>query len=114
MRRSRIVKLTILPVLAAAAVAHADDPPPAPPTVPPSLLPADAWSGQEAGLQPPGMTEQVLMPPGMTPPIYCQDADEEDAVWDTRPECQPSYGYYVFDGRVIRGGFGHYFWASGG
>lgn len=111
MRRSTVVTLTILPVLAAAAVARADNPPPAPPTVPASLLPPDAWSGQESGLQPPGMTEQVLMPPGMTPPIDCEDDDEN---WDTRPECQPATGYYVFDGRVIRGGFGHYFWVAGG
>ncbi|HEY1812554.1 MAG TPA: hypothetical protein VGG74_09435 [Kofleriaceae bacterium] len=110
MRRSTVVTLTILPVLAAAAVARADNPPPAPPVVPSSALPPDAWSGQEPSLQPPGMTEQVLMPPGMTPPIDCED----DPNWDERPECQPSYGYYVFDGRVIRGGFGHYFWVAGG
>ncbi len=56
---------------------------------------------------PPGMSEQVLMPPGMTPPVDCDDDDD-------RPECQPSYGYYYADGGVIRGGFGRYFWVSGG
>ncbi|HEY3805027.1 MAG TPA: hypothetical protein VGL61_20595 [Kofleriaceae bacterium] len=108
MRRSTVVTLTILPVLAAAAVARADPPPP--PVVPPSALPPDAPFGDDQTLRPPGMTEQVLMPPGMTPPLDCED----DPNWDVRPECQPSYGYYIFDGRVIRGGFGHYFWVAGG
>lgn len=104
MRRSRTVQLTLLPMLAAAAaVAHAD-----PPTVPENLLPPDA---PMLGFAPPGMTEQVLMPPGMTPPVDC---DDDDGAWNTRPECQPATGYYLWDGRVIRGGFGRYFWTAGG
>ena len=92
---------------AAAAVAHAD-----PPTVPESALPPDAPPAVELDQQlaPPGMTEPVLMPPGMTPPVDCDDDDG----WDVRPECRPVQGYYWRGGRVIRGGFGHYFWTAGG
>lgn len=108
MRRSTVVTLTLLPVLASAAVARADTPPPAPPFVPSSLLPPDPAPMFDQSFAPPGMAEQVLMPPGMTPPVDCDDDDD-------RPECQPMYGYYYAeDGGVIRGGFGRYFWVSGG
>ena len=101
MRRSTAVTLTLLPVLATAAIARADDPPPPPPTVPEAMLAPDAWAPQD----------QTFMPPGMTPPVDCED---DDSSWNTRPECQPVTGYYLWDGRVIRGGFGHYFWTAGG
>jgi hypothetical protein len=53
----------------------------------------------------------VLMPPGMTPPIDC----DNDPGAGARAECQPADGYYVNElGGIIRGGFGRYFWISGG
>ena len=106
---STVVTLTLLPVLASAAIARADTPV-ASPTVPSSALPPDQAPTFDQRFMPPSMTEQVLMPPGMTPPVDCDDPELE-----TRPECQPSYGYYYTEsGGVIRGGFGHYFWVSGG
>jgi hypothetical protein len=112
MRRSAAVRLTLLPMLATAAVAGiaSADPPPddsnAPGTVAPTV-PATSLDDLpptfDTTLAPPGMTEPLLMPPGMTPPLDCED----DPDWDTRPECTVSGG-------VIRGGFGHYFWIGGG
>jgi len=100
-RRSLVVKLTLLPMLATAAVAAADDAPP-PPTAPESAL--DAMPPAfDTTLSPPGMTEPMLSPPGLTPPLDCQD----DPDWDVRPECNVRGG-------VIYGGFGHYFWIGGG
>jgi hypothetical protein len=116
MRRSAAVRLTLLPMLATAAVAGiaSADPPPAddtpsnaPGTVAPSVVPDSAFEGvppeYDTTLAPPGMTEPILAPPGMTPPLDCDD----DPDWDERPECTVSGG-------VIRGGFGHYFWVGGG
>ena len=54
------------------------------------------------------ITEGVLTPPGLTPPVDC--ADDPNA--DDRDECQ-EVGVTI-NGGVIRGGFGHYFWVSGG
>ncbi len=87
MRRSTVVRLTLLPMLASAAVASADP---------------------EPELSPPGMTEQILTPPGVTPLADCED----DPDWQLRPECDVA-GVTVTGG-IIRGGFGHYFWAGGG
>jgi len=99
-RRSLVVRLTLLPMLATAAVAAADDAPPA--TVPASAI--DQLSPAfDTTLSPPGMTEPVLSPPGLTPPLAC--ANEPD--WDAHPECNVRGG-------VIYGGFGHYFWIGGG
>lgn len=136
-RRSMAVKLTLLPMLASAAVA------------------AQPASEDEPPLQPPGATEPMLSPPGLTPTIdecsadpddprcppidECDvDADDDDAANADDSGCPPvddeppvvDYGGYahgVFVGRihgrhhhhhhhrgVFRGGFGHYFWASGG
>ena len=131
-RRSMAVKLTLLPMLASAAVA------------------AQPASEDEPPLQPPGATEPMLSPPGLTPAIDACSADPEDPRCPPLDECQtdPSdppcppeeeespeaegYGGYVhgifggpIHGRhhrhhyhhyqgVFRGGFGHYFWASGG
>jgi len=100
-RRSLVVKLTLLPMLATAAVAAADDAPP-PPTAPETTLDPLA-PAFDTTLSPPGMTEPMLSPPGMTPPLDCQD----DPDWDVRPECNVRGG-------VIYGGFGNYFWIGGG
>ena len=110
MRRSLTVKLTLLPMLASAVVA------------------AQPAAEDEPPLQPPGATEPMLSPPGLTPTIGGCGADPDD------PDCPPvddpvtdydSYAHGVFVGHihrrhhhhhrgVFRGGFGHYFWASGG
>ena len=104
MRRSALVTLTLVPALAASAVARADAP-----TIPEAALPADAPVVDQT-FAPPGMSEQVLMPPGMTPPIDC-DGDMEA---DSRPECQAQTGFYRWNGVIVRGGFGQYFWTNGG
>lgn len=91
-------------MLATAAVAAADDAPPAtaPASVPESAI--DTLSPEfDTSLSPPGMTEPVLSPPGLTAPLAC--ADEPD--WDAHPECNVRGG-------VIYGGFGRYFWIGGG
>ncbi|HEY1547093.1 MAG TPA: hypothetical protein VGG28_04710 [Kofleriaceae bacterium] len=106
MRRSVLVTLTLVPALAASAVARADAP-----TVPEAALPFDPQpTTVNQTFAPPGMSEQVLMPPGMTPPIDC----DEDNDADLRPECQPQEGFYRWNGVIVRGGFGHYFWVGGG
>ena len=116
-RRSTVVTLTLLPMLASAAVARADDRPTAAPANPPTAAPASSPTfplppdAEPDQLMPPGMMQQVLMPPGMTPPADC----ENDPDWTSRPECQPQDAfYYSEDGGVIRGGFGSYFWVGGG
>jgi hypothetical protein len=105
-RRSLVVKLTLLPMLATAAVAAADDGPPgadAPPQSAPSSAIDSLPPDFDTTLSPPGMTEPMLSPPGLTPPLDC--ADDED--WESRPEC-------TVRGGVIYGGFGNYFWIGGG
>ena len=100
-----VVKLTLLPMLATAAVAAADN------VLPAARQAADAPASAidslppdfDTTLSPPGMTEPMLSPPGMTPPLDCADDDE----WESRPEC-------TVRGGVIYGGFGHYFWIGGG
>jgi len=99
-RRSVAVKLTLLPMLASAAVASAQ------PARAPVATPQAAGVGApsfDTTLAPPGMTEPVLAPPGLTPPIDCAN----DPDWNPRVECTVTAG-------VIRGGFGHYFWVGGG
>ena len=101
MRRSTVVQLTLLPMLAVAAVAAADP-------------------------GPPGMTEPVLSPPGMTPTAdECQvdpdnvrcdpsyfDADVADCLAEPDdPACAVAT---VGGGTVVRGGFGVYFWTAHG
>jgi hypothetical protein len=99
-RRSLVVKLTLLPMLATAAIAAADDGPPvSAPAAALDSLPPDF----DTTLSPPGMTEPVLSPPGLTPPLDCADDDD----WESRPEC-------TVRGGVIYGGFGNYFWIGGG
>lgn len=110
MRRSHAIKLTLLPMLASAAVA------------------AQPATEDEPPLQPPGATASMLSPPGLTPTIDECQTDPDD------PRCPPvddqppvtgygSYAHGVFVGHihgrhhrhhgVFRGGFGHYFWAAG-
>jgi hypothetical protein len=111
-RRSLAVKLTLLPMLASAAAA------------------AQPASSDEPPLQPPGATEPMLSPPGLTPTIdECQiDPGDPPCPPEDEPPTDEGYGGYahgVFVGHirgrhhhhhhpVFRGGFGHYFWASGG
>lgn len=118
MRRSSAVKLTLLPMLASAAVAAQ----PAP---------------DEPPLQPPGATAPMLSPPGLTPAIdECQDTPDDPPCppeESEEPEDQPEQVYLDYLGGggggfggfihrrlshhhhgVFRGGFGHYFGAAGG
>ena len=84
MRRSSVVKLTLVPLLASSALAYADitdDPPPMEPT--------------------------TLEPPGMTPTIQQLDCDH-DPNWQLRDDCQPD------EPATTYGGFGGYFWTGGG
>lgn len=120
MRRSTTIRLTLLPLLASAAMAHAQAPgetapappsPPAPPANGPGAAPApDAQLDAPAPPPPPPM-DTPSNAPGMTPPLSeeCQeDPDLEDcptAVWSET----------TYTGGVIyRGGFGGYFWTGGG
>jgi len=107
MRRSSVVQLTLLPMLATAAIAAADVPtaaPSDPPTAAPTTVPTFA----------PPPVEPVLAPPGMTPTID-ELSCEEDPNWRLRPDCPDDEDYYYYDnGGVIRGGFGTYFYGSSG
>jgi len=99
MRKSAAVKLTLVPLLAASAMAYADITEAPPPMV-----------------APPGMTEPVLSPPGMTPPID-QLACDDDPNWELRADCAEADlegGNAVFETDVVRGGYGSYFWTGGG
>jgi hypothetical protein len=96
-----MVTLTVLPVLATAAVAAAEPP------------------ERHHAFSPPGMTQpnpqqepEELSPPGLTPDIHQLTCDE-DPNWRLRNDClyRASYGGGS-GGGVIRGGFGGYF--SGG
>ena len=105
MRRSSVVQLTLLPMLAAAAVASADVPVMIDPSVDPSAQPAAT---------PPAATPPVLEPPGMTPTIY-ELACEDDPNWRLRPDCNDEDDVYLYDsGGSIRGGFGTYFYGGNG
>ena len=99
MRRSSVVKLTLLPMLAAAAVASADVPVNIDPSEPPAA---------------PSATPPVLEPPGMTPTILELDC-EDDPNWRLRPDCNDEEDVFIYDsGGSIRGGFGTYFYGGGG
>jgi len=114
MRRSSVVQLTLLPMLATAAVAGiatADPPPTAAPSDPPTAeasVPPDY-----VGETPPSEAPPVLSPPGMTPTIIELDCDN-DPNWRLRPDCNDDEDVYWYDGGVIRGGFGTYFYGGGG
>jgi len=100
MRKSAVVKLTLVPLLAASALAYADignDPPPA--------------------VSPPGLTEPALSPPGMTPPIDQLDCDTDPNA-EVRDDCAQAEAdgdgeRAVVETDVVRGGYGSYFWAGG-
>ena len=102
MRRSSVVRLTLLPVLASASVATiaAADPPSA---TPPMV------EGGPPGAVPPyyALPDGPLEAPGMTPPIQALDC-ENDPNWRLRPDCTDEV--YWYDGGVVRGGFGGYFY----
>jgi hypothetical protein len=109
-RRSLAVKLTLLPMLASAAAV------------------AQPASTDEPPLQPPGETEPMLSPPGLTPTIDpgdppCPPADDALPETDDGDYAHGIFGGHIRDRHhhhhhhhrgVFRGGFGHYFWASGG
>ncbi len=121
MRRSTAVKLTLLPMLASAAVAAAE--PPLPPADPdPSADDAPAVP-DEAQVSPPGATQPLpapadpseqlgLAPPGMTPTLQELDCDD-DPNWRLRDDCFDDDDDVYVSGGVIRGGFGSYFWSGG-
>lgn len=130
MRRSRIVQLTILPMLAAAAsLAYAQPAPPVygPPLPPPPANPdaqgLDAPSADDGALAPPGVVEPELAPPGMVPTYdECHD-DPSDVRCDPEyyidDECDGTlddcgYSTTYIEGGIVRGGFGHYFWIPSG
>ena len=114
MRRSSVVRLTLLPTLATAVAAA--DPPTVPIEIDPHEQPAPVEPPDEPQeLSPPGMTPErlsppglalPLSPPGLTPTIWELSCDE-DPRWQLRTDC-------VYDHGVIRGGFGGYFLAGGG
>ncbi len=109
MRRSSAVKLTLLPMLATAAVASiasADPPPTAAPSDPPTAAPSEPPDARVYV-----QAQPVLEPPGMTPTILELTCDE-DPNWQLRPDCVDEDGFY-YDGGVIRGGFGGYFYGGG-
>src|SRR5437763_1362023 len=100
MRRSVNVSLTLLPMLASAAVASADsltdDPPPVesmptdPVVSPPGLTPPIS-----EGVPPPdpgrelGPQDQIFMPPGMTPTIDEIDCDDPSVpYWEYQLACE--------------------------
>jgi len=109
MRKSAAVKLTLVPILAASALAYAQAPGETDPTpdAPPPL--AAQWLDGA-----PGSIEPVLQPPGMTPTIDDLDCDTDPNA-DLRTDCEgvetddPGGGV-----AIVRGGFGHYFWTGGG
>jgi hypothetical protein len=117
-RRSSAVTLTLLPMLASAAVA-------AQPAA--SVVPGDP------ARCPPRAAEPLLTPPGLTPTIdECRqdpcDArcapdpavgapDPQDEVQVDEVEVDDPRPIYLDGGGsgwVFRGGFGHYFWPAGG
>lgn len=114
MRKSAAVKLTLVPLLAASALAYAQAPGQTDPdptgTGQQQFIPFEAYQGAPAGAAP------VLSPPGMTPSIddwACQD--DPNAM--LRDDCTET----VIDGEtvwvetdVVRGGYGGYFWTGGG
>ena len=107
MRRSSVVQLTLLPMLATAAVAAGQPAPDDPPSQAPGTTDPDATtSASPAPTGPEG--DVILEPPGMTPTIIELDC-ADDPNWRMRADCVD-----VNDVVVVRGGFGGYFWSSHG
>lgn len=101
MRRSINVSLTLLPILATAAVASAEPPTSPPEASPPGLTnPGNVFS-------PPSLAAPLpeLLPPSLTPDISELEC-REDPNSDLRTDCGVT--------TVVRGGFGHYFHPRGG
>lgn len=95
------MKLTLLPMLASAAVA------------------AQPAAPDEAPQRSPTVTEPMVLPPGLTPTVGdCRQApDAPGCARALAPDPDggdPRRLYIDSDGWVFRGGFGHYFWTSGG
>jgi len=98
-RRSMIVKLTLLPLLASATIASL--------AIAEQRASADPAPGEGT---PPGMTDPALSPPGMTQPIMERECNDPDP--SRRPAgCTSGGGHFT---GTFRGGFGHYFGAGGG
>ena len=99
MRRSTMVKLTLLPLLATAAIA--------------SLAVAEKTAVADPdNTAPPGMTDPALSPPGMTQPIMERECTDPDPA--RRPAgCTTGGGHFSGSG-TFRGGFGHYFGTGSG
>lgn len=113
MRRSTVVQLTLLPMLATAAVATADVPTAAP-SDPPTAAASEPPTAAPSTVPTAGPIMPVLAPPGMTPTIQ-ELSCEEDPNWRLRPDCPDDDDIYWYDsGGVIRGGFGTYFYGSSG
>jgi hypothetical protein len=101
MRRSSVVRLTLLPLLATAAVASAQ-PGPDEPLSPPGMSPS--------GMSPSEASPLGLSPPGLTPTIDELDCDH-DPNWQLRDDCAiDDNGNPI----IVRQGFGAYFWTGGG
>ena len=89
MRRSTVIRLTLLPLLATATLANAQG------------APGDTYAGPPGGLE-----ERELSPPGLTPPTEpCVEGDNRD-------DCRR--GGHSTGFVTVRGGFGGYFWSGGG
>ncbi|MBV8758604.1 MAG: hypothetical protein JO257_15060 [Deltaproteobacteria bacterium] len=111
MRKSAVVKLTLVPLLAASALAHAQAPGQTDPLTdsPPPMT--SAWLDGA-----PGAMDPVLSPPGMTPSIEDVDCmDDPNAQF--RNDCVDTDidGEHIWvEQGVVRGGYGGYFWTGGG
>ena len=114
MRKSAAVKLTLVPLLAASALAYAQAPGQIDPdptgTDQQGYISFDKFEGAPDGAAP------VLSPPGLTPAIdEMSCADDPNA--DLRDDCTETVidGETVWvDSGVVRGGYGGYFWTGGG
>ncbi len=92
MRRSSVIRLSLLPLLASATIVNAQGAP---------------GSEPDPAQGPPGMMEpRELSPPGLTAPAQpCPEGE-------SRPDCTQTR--YIGSYWTVRGGFGGYFWTGGG
>ncbi len=133
MRRSTMVKLTLLPILASATMAGAD--PPADgyiprfylPTCEPGYAPMAPEDGYGAGAtersDPDAPVDPRDIQVGSCVPVFdipsttsthASLACEDDPNWRTRLDCGNEEHFADDDDGTIRGGFGGYFWSAGG
>jgi hypothetical protein len=118
-----MVQLSLLPVLASAAVAAAEPPVATAQAIDGldgATLDPDGPAALDEPAGPPGMTapaEEAEVagygPPGLTPTIMELTCDD-DPNWRLRADCAGAGGGAYVSGGVVRGGFGHYFWSGGG